>query len=187
MNKEFGFDGRSLAVLAAGVCVIMFLAYAAGVVTGIGLWMPTRKEIAALKDHGPVPAPAPAPVQTAAATPVPPPAPAPAPAPAPTPASEAPKPAEAPAPAPAPPAEATDIFSLQLGSFLDAKNARQLQTDLKERGYNSIIFTALDSEQREWHVVRIGGFKTMVSAAHAAADFSGKERMPAWVRRSDRL
>lgn len=83
-------------------------------------------------------------------------------------------------------ADAQD-FSLQLGSFLDAKNAKQLQTDLKERGYAASIFTAMDSEQREWHVVRIGGYKTLASAAQAAANFSNKERIQALVRRSDAL
>ena len=209
MKKEFGFDGKSLAVLAAGLCVIMFLTFAAGVVTGIALWTPTRKELAALKNqgqsHGPVETAhaAPPPVVPAAATPPPPQsatlAPVstpPPPAPAEPPKAVEPAPQQpaattvasaAPPAAPATPEENANLFSLQLGSFLDVKNARQLQTDLKERGYNTIIFTALDGEQREWHVVRIGGFKTMASAAHAAADFSGKERIPAWVRRSDRL
>jgi cell division protein FtsN len=80
-----------------------------------------------------------------------------------------------------------DLFALQLGSFLDPKNARQLQAELKDRGYNSSIVTALDSEQREWHVVRMGSYKTLESAAQAAADFSGKERINALVRHANTL
>ena len=80
-----------------------------------------------------------------------------------------------------------DAFSLQLGAFRDAKNAHQMQSDLKERGYSANIFSALDSEQREWHTVRIGGFDALASASRAAIDFTGKERIQGLVRRSNAL
>lgn len=80
-----------------------------------------------------------------------------------------------------------DIYSLQLGAFLDAKVARQLQTDLRERGYRAEIYTAVDSEQREWHAVRIGGFPTLAGASAAAATFTSRERIQALVRRSNAL
>ena len=109
--KQFEFDGKVIAVLAAGLCGILFLTFAGGVVTGIGLWMPTRKEIALLKDQRPA---TPAPVQTAAAAPPPPLVPAQAPTQAQAqpqpPAAEAPKSAE-PAPAAAPARPKTPIFS----------------------------------------------------------------------------
>ncbi len=79
------------------------------------------------------------------------------------------------------------LFALQVGSFLDPKNARQLQADLKDRGYNTSVITALDADQREWHLVRMGAYKTLESAAKAAADFSGKERINALVRRANAL
>lgn len=111
-------------------------------------------------------------------------APAPVSAPAAQPASE--PPAAAPAPA-ANSASAESDFALQLGSFRDLNHAKQMQADLKDRGYNTSILTALDSDQREWHVVRIDGFKTLASASQAAAQFIGKERIPAVVRRSKAL
>jgi cell division septation protein DedD len=133
----------------------------------------------------------PAPAAAPAATAAPPPAPAPqpsnetaavAPAPAPTPAPAAVAPASAPA------AAQTDTeFALQLGSFRDLNHAKQLQTEMKDRGYNTSILTALDADQREWHVVRIDGFKTLAGASQAAAEFIGKERIPAVVRRAKTL
>lgn len=209
----YQFTRQRLVIFVACLAVLGFLTYAAGVVTGIGLVMPTKEEIAMLKAAKPadtvaaapvhLPAtPAIPPVAQAAAHPV---AAAPAAAPLAQPQAQAPAavPAEAAAAPVAPPPDAPariapspslaakansdDGFSLQLGSFHDANNAKQLQTDLKDRGYNTSILTALDSDQREWHVVRIDGFKTLDSAAKAAADFTGKERMPALVRRSNGL
>jgi len=168
------------------------LSFAAGLVTGIGLWMPTREEIALLKRR-PV-------TETARVSAPPPPQPAPpagGPEPAKPPVVEAaaaepqqlPEPASGPAEASPPPAAPEDEggFALQVGSFRDEKNARQLLSDLKERGYSARIMTSLDDEQREWHAVRLGTYKTLSTAARAAADFSGKERIQALVRRSNTL
>jgi cell division septation protein DedD len=213
------FDRKRTVVLGVGLALTGVLTFAAGMVTGIVLWTPTREEIAILnsasKAKTPAAAPklpavptlallpgavkaegaaASAPTPAPAAQAAPPPAPASSEPPAAPPASATPAPAastslaeSAPAPAPIQSAGAQDAFSLQLGSFRDAKNAKQLQNDLKERGYAASIFTAMDSEQREWHVVRIGGFKTLSSAAQAAATFNSKERIQALIRRSDAL
>jgi cell division protein FtsN len=80
-----------------------------------------------------------------------------------------------------------DVFSLQIGAYPDAKAARELQTDLRERGYPAAIFTGVDSERKEWHAVRIGGFATLGKASAAAAAFTGKERLQALIRPSDTL
>lgn len=82
---------------------------------------------------------------------------------------------------------ADDVFALQLGSFLKPENAKQLQAELKDKGYAATIFRSTDADQRTWHTVRISGFKTLVAASQAAADFSAKERIQALVRRSDSL
>jgi cell division septation protein DedD len=74
-----------------------------------------------------------------------------------------------------------------LGAFTDPKGAKLLQTSLKEKGYNPIIFQAVDADHKTWHAVRIGGYKDLESASHAAAEFSGKEQIQALVRRSDAL
>ena len=144
----------------------------------------------------PAPAATPAAPAPAAAAPVsesPAQVPAPA-APAPQAPNEAPPAAPATSaaapPAPAPVANAAPAepeFALQVGSFRDLNHAKQMQADLKDRGYSTSILTALDADQREWHVVRIDGFKTLASASQAAAQFIGKERIPAVVRRSKAL
>lgn len=205
----YHFDRKRLVVVKTALVLLCLLAYAAGMVTGIALWMPTQAEIALLNAHGSGAAPAMAaarlplehpalpadsllsglPTSPAAGMPVkaaaaPPPAPPPA-HPSPVAAMAAPLPAPVQPPAAVAPEE--DVFSLQLGAFRDPKNAKLLQADLKERGYSATILTAVDSEQREWYAVRIHGFKTVASAARAAAEFTTKERMQALIRASDGL
>jgi len=216
----YRFDRKRLVVVKIALVLLCLLAYAAGVVTGIALWMPTQTDIARLHANGRGAAP----TMAAARLPVehpklpavrPPVLPAPAAAGMPVKAASAPEPAPEPArpspmsamaaplsaPAQTPPVAAAgaapgvaaapaledDVFSLQIGTFRDPKNAKQLQADLKERGYPTTILTAMDSEQREWHAVRIHGFKTLASAARAAAEFTAKERMQALIRSSDGL
>ena len=206
----YHFTRRRLALFVACLGALWVLTYAAGVITGIGLVMPTREEIAMLKASKPASASAavslphptlalPA-VPKAAALPEPqapavPPAGPEHSASAPSPPEPAAAANEAPAADAAEkaaqirpsPVKSNDGFSLQLGSFHDANNAKQLQNELKDRGYTTSIFSALDSDQREWHVVRIDGFKTLDAASKAAADFTGKERITALVRRSNGL
>ena len=213
----YQFSKKHLFVLVICLAVLGFLTFSAGVVTGIGLAMPTREEIALLKAAkpanavaaaGPLHLPAAVPALALPSHPAPPALPAPAPpakvdqaaAPAAMAAAEPAAAAQASrevpvavvAPAAAPAgkvaqADSQDEFALQLGSFRDLNHAKQLQSDLKDRGYSTSILTALDADQREWHVVRIEGYKTLASASQAAADFIGKERIPAVVRRSKAL
>jgi cell division septation protein DedD len=202
----YRFTRRRLVTLVAGLGLLVVLTYAAGVITGIGLLIPTRQELALLKASklpltaasvsAPLPGVAPAlrpPViaapQSAAAPPVLTAAALTSAAPAPAPPLANPQQTLPPQPPAAAPGldDDADAFSLQIGSFRDVKNARQLQTDLKERGYAASVLTALDSDEKEWHVVRIDGYKTLASAARAAADFSRKERLQALVRRSNNL
>ena len=78
-------------------------------------------------------------------------------------------------------------FVLQLGAFREQKNAKVLQTSLKERGYTATILNMVDEDQRTWHMVRLGGYKDLSAASKAAFDFTGKEGIQALVRRSDAL
>jgi cell division protein FtsN len=189
------FSRKRLAALACCLILLVLFSFCAGLVAGIGLWMPTREELAILRHKT---------AEEAAHVATRPPQSAPPVQPPPPPSAEAagssiPQPApEAPAqplaaPQPQQPARELastadgDLFALQIGSFLDPKNARQLQADLKDRGYNTSVITALDADQREWHLVRMGAYKTLESAAKAAADFSGKERINALVRRANAL
>jgi DedD protein len=192
---KYEFNHKRLALLSVCLVLLIMLSFAAGLVTGIGLWMPTREEIALLKRR-PVtetarvsaPQPGPPPLQSAPPVGGPEPAKPPVVEAAAAPPPQLPEPASGPAEAsPAAAPEDEGGFALQVGSFRDEKNARQLLSDLKERGYSARIMTSLDGEQREWHAVRLGTYKTLSTAARAAADFSGKERIQALVRRSNTL
>src|SRR5436305_1076074 len=55
------------------------------------------------------------------------------------------------------------------------------------KGYKASIFDALDSERRMWHVVRIGRYQDVASAAVDAARIGGKEQLQALIRRGGRL
>ena len=212
MHKyRFAFDRNKLIMLLGGAVLSGVLMFAAGILIGLALTAPSRSELAMLRAQNvaqqaaakaaPVqPAVQPA-AQTLAA--VAPPqvqaqaALAPPPVMAPTVVIPAVQTAAAPTVTAADfssasglgtaiPAE-KDVFSLQIGAYPDAKAARELQTDLRERGYPAAIFSGVDSERKEWHAVRIGGFATLGKASAAAAAFTGKERLQALIRPSDTL
>jgi cell division protein FtsN len=184
------------------VLCLAVLLFVSGLLVGVGLWKPAQDELALAREYRErmrvavpalktpaVAAPVPAPPKLTnqpveqAATPAPSPAPAPA-APAATP------PAPAPPAAPkteAPETAAENAFVLQVGSFRDAKNAQQLQADLNGKGYQASVFNALDSEQRMWHVVRIGHYQDLAAAAQEAQKIGDKEQLQALIRRAGRL
>jgi cell division septation protein DedD len=192
MTYRFAFDRKKLLVMIGAGLLAGLLLYAAGIFTGLALSAPTKSEIAALKarhasSNQQAAAPAPAPPQPVPVTYAPPP-PAPIAAPAQPAAVEAAKPLSSAAEAlGAESAPDRDVYSIQVGSFTDAKAARALQTDLRERGYPAAIFIAMDSDHKEWQAVRIGGFPTLSRASAAAGIFTNKERMQALVRRSSTL
>jgi len=211
---RFVFDRNKLIMLLGGAVLSGVLMFAAGILIGLALTAPSRSELAMLKAQqsaakGASESPARPAAQTLAAV-----APPQVPAQTATPQVQAPAPAAAPVMAPtvvtpaiqtaAPPPVAVvdvssvsslgtaipaekDVFSLQIGAYPDAKAARELQTDLRERGYPAAIFTGVDTERKEWHAVRIGGFATLGKASAAAAAFTGKERLQALIRPSDSL
>lgn len=193
--------GRGIA-LGAAVCCLSVLLFTSGVLVGIGLWKPSREEIAMAKEYRQREVAArhavstlPAKVEAPAAIPAPVSAAAPPEAAAPV-AHDSPAPAvSAPAPATAavqeaevtPAAAEPSAFVLQVGSFRDVKNAQQLQSDLKAKGYPATVFNALDSDQRMWHVVRIGRYQDLASAADDAAKIGDKEQLQALIKRGGRL
>lgn len=218
MEYQFSFDRKRLIVFIAGLLLVGALTFVCGLIVGVGLWMPTQKELQLARGKALVPAgkaptaeaeskatvPDPEKHATIAQT-------SPGTALAATPASTAPA-AAAPAatssvanspvatspvaksPAATEPtvaAAAPDLdserFVLQMGAFRDQKNAKQLQTELKEKGYVTRIYNGVDEDQKMWHMVRMGGYRDVYAASRAASEFSGKERIQALVRRSDAL
>ena len=194
--------GRGIA-LGAAVCCLSVLLFTSGVLVGIGLWKPSREEIAMAKEYRQrevaakhVVSTLPAKAEVSAAVPAPVPAVAAPPEPAMPVAHDTPPPAPlaaAPAVAAVQEAEAApaaiepSAFVLQVGSFRDVKNAQQLQSDLKAKGYPATVFNALDSDQRMWHVVRIGRYQDLASAADDAAKIVDKEQLQALIKRGGRL
>ena len=211
MTYEVTLSKWRVVTLAAAVTVLGTLLFVSGILVGLGLWRPTMEEIALAREYrqrelagkqaAAVKAPAVQPIAAAAApahepAPAAPPAAQPASPQAPPPEHENTAPAAAPPPAIASPvheAEAAPAaadptqFVLQVGSFRDAKNAQQLQSDLKAKGYQATVFDALDSDQRMWHVVRIGRYQDVASAAVDAARIGDKEQLQALIRRGGRL
>ena len=206
MNKTYQLSftkKRAMGIIAA-VCLLTFLTFTGGLAVGLGLWMPTRSEIALANDYRSRAAGGTDPVQAAAPTAMPSavgqtPVAAPQPAiPVQTAAlhtGSADQPSAAPtetAPPPALPAQQVEMasagkFALQIGSFTDAKNAKQLETELKDRGYPVRIFKALDPDKKVWHVVRVGDYTDVSTASRAAAEFTSREQLQALVRRADAL
>ena len=197
MNKVYQFSftkKRAMGVIAA-LCLLNFLTFTGGLALGLGLWMPTRTEIALANEYRGRAAGAQVQAQAAA----PPVAGTPAvavesapPIPVQTAALHSGSPEQPETALPAAPPQAVELagpgkFALQIGSFTDAKNAKQLETELKDRGYPVRIFKALDPEKRVWHVVRVGDYSDVNTASRAAADFTNREQLQALVRRADAL
>lgn len=78
-------------------------------------------------------------------------------------------------------------FSLQLGAFQAEDHALKLRDSLKAKGYPVFLFRALDADGHIWHTVRMGHYPDTKKASEAAARFTSKERISAWVRPSDAL
>jgi cell division septation protein DedD len=73
-------------------------------------------------------------------------------------------------------------FSVQVGVFMDEKEANQLVRQLQAKGYTPIVLTANDDEHRQWYAVRIGAYATRTEAAQAAINIAKQEQIKAVVR-----
>lgn len=86
----------------------------------------------------------------------------------------------------APPADERE-YSIQIGAFLNPKNATRLAKDLQEKGYKAKVFIATDSKYQVWHTVRIGHFKNIEAASQEARLFRQSAHLLALVRPADSL
>ena len=84
-------------------------------------------------------------------------------------------------PADTQPAE-TDYVTVQVGVFLDEKEASHLLQQMENKGYRPTFFSGRDAESRQWYAVRIGVYSDKQQAANAAANFAKQEKMKAVVR-----
>ena len=75
-----------------------------------------------------------------------------------------------------------EYVTVQIGVFLDEKEADRLLKDVERKGYAPSFFSGRDAEARQWYAVRIGAYSDKQQAANAAANFTRQEKMKAVVR-----
>jgi hypothetical protein len=73
-------------------------------------------------------------------------------------------------------------YSVQVGAYLDERDARRLVGELESKGYTPIVFSGTDAEARVWYAVRIGAYTNVKDASQAANSFTRQERRKADVR-----
>jgi cell division septation protein DedD len=78
-------------------------------------------------------------------------------------------------------------YSVQVGAYLEEKEARSLAEQLENKGYTPTVFSGLDAEARTWYAVRIGSYSNPKDAGQAAANFERQEKMKTVVRPADSL
>lgn len=75
-----------------------------------------------------------------------------------------------------------EYVTVQVGVFLDQKEASQLLQQIERKGYAPTFFSGRDAEARQWYAVRIGVYSDKQQAANAAANFMKQEKIKAVVR-----
>jgi septal ring-binding cell division protein DamX len=75
-----------------------------------------------------------------------------------------------------------EYVTVQVGVFLDQKEASQLLQQIERKGYAPTFFSGRDAEARQWYAVRIGVYSDKQQAANAAANFTKQEKLKAVVR-----
>jgi septal ring-binding cell division protein DamX len=73
-------------------------------------------------------------------------------------------------------------FTVQVGVFLDPKEASRFLSTMEKHGYAPSFFADRDAEDRQWYAVRIGAYSDKGQAARAAANFTKQESIKAVVR-----
>lgn len=206
MNYEFSLKKSALVSLAVGCVVISVLFFGAGLIVGSQLLSSSAaaadgvakneqpdvpQEPVLIEEKAPTPKSPVAPKTTAPAAPQAPPA-----------ATAAPEETTPPAVGPAAAngeikiiqeafAEAAndenaasdpEYVTVQIGVFLDQKEADRLLKDVERKGYAPSFFSGRDAHARQWYAVRIGAYSDRQQAANAAANFTKQERLKAVVR-----
>jgi septal ring-binding cell division protein DamX len=75
-----------------------------------------------------------------------------------------------------------EYVTVQIGVFLDEREADRLLKDVERKGYAPSFFSGRDAEARQWYAVRIGAYSDKQQAANAASNFTRQEKMRAVVR-----
>jgi len=80
-----------------------------------------------------------------------------------------------------------EYVTVQVGVFLDAKEANGLLQQMERKGYAPTFFSGRDAEARQWYAVRIGTYSDKEQATKAAANFTKQEKIKAVVRPAESL
>ena len=75
-----------------------------------------------------------------------------------------------------------EYVTVQIGVFLDEREADRLLKDVERKGYAPSFFSGRDAQARQWYAVRIGAYSDRQQAANAAANFTKQEKLKAVVR-----
>ncbi len=78
-------------------------------------------------------------------------------------------------------------YTVQTGAFLIEENAQEMFDELKKKGFVPRIFKLTGKNDRHWHMVRIGRFKTMAEAEIMRCSIMEKHGMDAVVSRVGRF
>ena len=84
-------------------------------------------------------------------------------------------------------AAAPEYVTVQVGVFLNEKDASRLLKEIEGKGYSPKFFTGRDAEARQWYAVRIGMYSDKQQAESAAANFTKQEKIKAVVRPAESL
>ncbi|MBF0433872.1 MAG: SPOR domain-containing protein [Magnetococcales bacterium] len=76
-------------------------------------------------------------------------------------------------------------YAVQVGSFLNPVNAKELASGLRLTGYESTVQESRDAKDRVWHSVWVGRFWDMARARQVAREFRDKEGLAAFVTTID--
>ena len=80
-----------------------------------------------------------------------------------------------------------EYVTVQVGVFLDEKDASKLLQHMERKGYAPTFFSGRDAEARQWYAVRIGVYSDKQQAVSAAANFTKQEKIKAVVRPAESL
>ena len=75
-----------------------------------------------------------------------------------------------------------EYVTVQVGVFLDQKEASNLLRKIEGQGYAPTFFSGRDAQARQWYAVRIGVYSDRQQAANAAVNFTKQEKIKAVVR-----
>jgi hypothetical protein len=80
------------------------------------------------------------------------------------------------------PRAGASAYSVQVGAYLEEREARRLSEELENKGYTPTVFSGLDAEARKWYAVRIGSYANTKDAGQAANNFERQEKRKTAVR-----